>query len=238
MASTSVSPDIFARKQDRVLERREKRVEYVQYREEKCIAPLWRVGRVILGRYPVPDERRQAYAEAILTINQAYFDARAYEDRTEGRYHKFDDESERRVREVTAEGMSDAVTHLRTLADAHDQIQEALPDDERDTLEPRLFLASKRVLAGGWFPTLETYYQALDPGEYIAEGIERRKRRIQGEGRRPGVRDLIQGPLFTALNDDDLDTIKDFDWRSPGKPARFVNYLERDFWFMIQGMNR
>lgn len=238
MVSTSASPDIFTRKQDRVLERREKRVEFVQYREEKCIVPLWKAGRAVLGGFPVPDEQRRAYAQAVLTINEAYFEARGYENRIEGRYHKFDDESERRVREVTADGLSETIGHLRTLGDAHDAVQEALPEAERSTLEPRLYLASKKVLTGGWFPTLETYYQALDPGEYIAEGIERRKRRIEGEGRRPGVRDLLHGPLFQALTSDDLDTIKDFDWRAPGKPSRLVNYLEGDFSFMIQGLKR
>jgi hypothetical protein len=236
--STSATPDIFARRPDLVLERREKRVEYVQYRDEKCIAPLWKVGRVILGGFPVPDDQRRAYVEAVLTINKSYFEARGYEDRIEGRYHKFDDESERRVREVTADGLSESVTNLRALGNAHEALREALPDEERDELEPRLFLAGKRVLAGGWFPTLETYYQALDPGDYIAEGIERRKRRIEGEGRRPGVRDLLQGPLFKALTSDDLDTIKDFDWRAPGKPSRFVNYLEGEFSFMIQQSKR
>ena len=230
MAATTASPDIFGQGSGRVRERSEKRVRYVQYRDQKCIMPLWTAGRFV--RSALGDsEATAAYHRVVLDINEAYFDARSHEDHIEGRFYKFDEDAERRVRERTAEGYSDAVSDLRELVEIHQSVLDAVDEEE---VRSRLFGATSNVLAGGWFPTLSTYYHALDPGEKIAESVTRRKRRIEGEGRHPGVRDLLAGPLFEALNEDDLNEIKGIDWRSPGKPARFVNHLESEFGFIIK----
>lgn len=229
MAAMTASPDIFGQGPGRVREQSEKRVRYVQYRDQKCIASLWTAGRFV--RSALGDgEVTAAYQRVVLDINEAYFDARRHENHIEGRFFKFDEDAERRVRERTAEGYSDAISDLRALVEAHQSALDAV--DER--VEPRLFGATRNVLAGGWFPTLETYYHALDPGEKIAESVTRRERRIEGEGRHPGVRDLLAGPLFESLDEDDLNAIKGIDWRSPGKPVRFVTRLENEFEFAIK----
>lgn len=233
MASTTASPDVFGLGRDRIRERSEKRVRYVQYRDQKCIAPLWTAGRFVhsvLGE----GEVTTTYQQAVLAINRTYFEAREFEDRIEGRFFKFDEDAERRVREQTAEGYSDAISDLRTLVEAHQSALETADEE----IESRLFGATRNVLAGGWFPTLATYYHALDPGEKIAESVTRRERRIEGEGRHPGVRDLLAGPLFESLDEDDLDAIKGIDWRSPGKPARLVSQLEDNFEFAIKRRRR
>lgn len=234
VAPTTASLDIFRLGREDVLEQSEKRLEYVQFRKQRCITVLWQVGRFVLARLPVESDLREAYVEAVLSINEGYFEAREFEDRVEGRFHKFDEDAERRVRETAADGLSDAVVDLRAMVAAHENALDGLPADQREEVGPRLFGATKRVLGGGWMPTLLTYYHALDPGEYIAEGVERRNRRIHGEGRRPGVSDLLRGPLFEALTPDDLEAIKGIDWRAPGQPARFVNYIEEHFEFVIQ----
>ena len=231
MASTSASLGIFGQDRGLMREGGEKRVRYVQYRDQQCILPLWTAGRFV--RSALGDHEATAiYQQAVLDVNEAYFDARNHEDRIEGRFFKFDEDAERRVRERTAEGYSDAISDLRALVAAHRDALEAV--GPREGVESRLFGATRNVLAGGWFPTLETYFHALDPGEKIAESVTRRKRRIEGEGRHPGVRDLLAGPLFESLDEDDLDAIKGIDWRSPGKPVRFVNRLEDEFGFAIR----
>ncbi len=229
------------------------RHDFVRYDGERFLAVLSTAGQKILRTPLDADERKADYLKALVRLNEAYFAAREFEADAKGNFFKHDDAAERKFRFDVAQRFSDRVDDLRTFLAAHDALVAAATEDSsndsRDTADDgettgdqalartrrTLSACTDRSISEGWFPTVQSHYYALSPGELVAEGRERRKQRIEGTESSTGIAALLDKPHFEKLSWRDLRRIRDLNRESPGPDPRVWKRLQKEYtWFLAR----
>ena len=219
------------------------RQDYLRYNGEKFLHSLATSGQWVVDAPVDADEAKTAYLKALVELNAAYFDARAYEASAKGNFFKHDETAERRFRLTTAERLTGAIGELRTFLDAHDALASVVENvdsasETRTAREVRagLLARSDRVVANGWFPVVRAYFYGLTPGENISEGRERRKQRVVGSETLPGLDELLEKFTFEKLTDRDLRRVRALNRSSPGPDTGTWRRLtDRYAWFVERG---
>ncbi|WP_158056932.1 hypothetical protein [Halorussus halophilus] len=222
------------------------RQDYLRYNGERFLQSLATAGQWVADTPIDADEAKTAYLKALVTLNDAYFEARQYEDSAKGNFFKHDETAERRFRITTAERLTDAIENLRTLFSAHDALLSAIEnanetaaDSIGSELRTSLLAHTDQAIAAGWFPTVRAYFYSLTPGENISEGRERRKQRVVGSETLPGLDELLGKFTFEKLTDRDMRRIRTTNQSSPGPDTGTWQRLkERYAWLVERGALR
>ncbi|WP_227354561.1 hypothetical protein [Haladaptatus salinisoli] len=250
----------FLRESRELIERGDGRYKFLQHRDERCLSALVAAGRGVVAVRGVPSADKAAYLDALGEINDHYFEARAFERDVRGKFYRYDEEAERRFRSAVAERLSRSVEQLRRLLSAHDALLEsadrvgvtsasgdgAAKTVDRDGSEASgrtvsrkrgttLARQTNRAVRGGWYPVVEAYDHALDPGERIAEGKRRRRQRLYGQQSVPGVVQLLDTPLFERVAGDDLARLRELDRFAPADAHKIAHRLrDRHRWLLAE----
>ncbi|MFC7080525.1 hypothetical protein [Halorussus caseinilyticus] len=180
------------------------RHDHLRYNGERFLEALSVAGQKVVRLPFATDEAKRRYLKTLVGLNESYVAARAYEDDSKGKYLKHDENAEQLFRVQTAERLSDRVDELHAVFSAHDALVEsAVERAERSEGKPGpgrvrtiLLACTDRAISGGWYPTVESYYHSLSPGELVAEDRERRKQRIKGTEDSRGIEELLGKPHF------------------------------------------
>ncbi|UPV73725.1 hypothetical protein M0R89_14405 [Halorussus limi] len=221
------------------------RYDYLRLDGERFLEALATAGQRVVGLPVEADDQKSAYLKSLVTLNGNYFAAREYEADAKGKYLKHDERAERRFRIKTAERLSDLVDDLHTVLSAHDALVDAAVEhvdrtesgedrqQKRSAARSTLLACTNDAVSGGWYPTVESYYYSLSPGELVAEDRERRKQRIEGTEESRGIRELLGKPHFHRLGKRDLRRIRHVNRESPGADPRvWKRLLEEHDWYV------
>ena len=233
----------------RLVEDNDGREDYVRFEGEKFLQALSKAGQHVVNAPFDADGQKAEYLKILIQLNERYFEAREFETEAKGKFYKHDEMSERRLRVVVSERLTDSVDDLRALLSAHDALvaaaveyAESAGPDQRQTPEAirsRLLACTDQALTGGWFTTVDAYYYSLSPGEIISEGRERRKQRIEGTESSRGIRELLGKFAFRKLSERDLNRIRELNVRSPGPDAEVWKRLQRRYsWYISYDVGR
>lgn len=230
-----------------LVEENDGRHDLVRYDGERFLAALSVAGQKIVNAPFEAEDEKAEYLKALVRLNRNYFEAREYEADAKGKYYKHDRRSERRFRIQTAERFSDLVEDLRAVLSANDALAQAAAEhvertqsgeDRKQALSvvrSTLLACTDRAISGGWYPTVESYYYSLSPGELVAEDRERRKQRIEGTEESRGIRELLGKPHFEQLTERDLRRIREVNRKSPGSDAKVWKRLHEDYsWYLTR----
>jgi hypothetical protein len=161
----------------KLVEKQDERQPYVQYKDEKFVKALFQVAKKLIDAPVITAQHKEPYIEATETINAHYFAAQELNATTEGQFHKYDAAAEEQLRETVAEEVSRCVTDLRALIDAHATVVEAASirlakhydaqtyETRSATFERTIATCTIRAVCDGWFPTLQSSFFSLHPGE-------------------------------------------------------------------------
>lgn len=221
---------------------------YVQYKDEKFVKSLFYVAKKLIDAPVISARHKELYIDAIEAINAHYFAAYDLNETTEGQFHKYDASAEEHLRETVAEEVSRCVTDLRALIDAHATVVEAattrLATQHRDsdtqqersaTFERTIATCTIRAVRDGWFPTVESYYFCLHPGERAAEGRERREQRLYGTEETQGVATLLAQPDLDQVTTHDITRLKQIDTHSQVNGHPVILKLQTQYDWTIRG---
>jgi hypothetical protein len=221
-----------------LIERNDGRQDYLLHDGDKYLLNLSEVGSGIVSVPGIPDEQIEAYVTALDAINGQYFDAREFEERVRGKFHRYDEEAERNLRSAVAEGASDTVGSLHDLLSAYETICDTIRssdsvDGDRERLSRAVDTYTNRAIRQGWYPVVKSHDHALNPGERIAEGKTRKRHRLYGESDMPGVSQLLDTALFDQVTRDDLSTVRTLDAKAPDGGTRVSTRLvEHHRWLL------
>ncbi|GAA5041636.1 hypothetical protein ACFFQF_01180 [Haladaptatus pallidirubidus] len=88
------------------------------------------------------------------------------------------------------------------------------------------------AVRGGWYPVIQSYDRSLNPGERIAEGNRRRRQRLFGQQDIPGVKQLLDTPLFEQITDDDIVRLRELDRFVPTEGRIVTRLNNRQPWLL------
>lgn len=232
----------------KLVEHQDGRHPYVQYKDEKFVKALLHVATKLTDAPVISAQHKELYVDAIEAINTHYFAAYELNETTEGQFHKYDTDAEEHLRETVAEEVSRCVTDLRALIDAHATVVEAattrLATQHRDpqtqpersaTFERTIATCTIRAVRDGWFPTVESYYFSLHPGERAAEGRERRDQRLYGTEETQGVAALLAQPDLDQVTTQDITRLQQIDRRSQVNGHPVIHKLQTQYDWTVQG---
>ncbi|WP_458209046.1 hypothetical protein [Haladaptatus sp. NG-SE-30] len=140
----------FLRGSRELIERSDGRYKFFQCRDERCLSALV-TGRGISRIEAIPPEAKVVYLEVLGELNDQYFEARAFERDVRGKFYRYDEEAERRLRSKITEELSRSVEQLRRLLSAQDDLLEAMATAEtKDSADTKSTTTSGHGVRGGY----------------------------------------------------------------------------------------
>lgn len=207
---------------------------------------LFQVAKKLIDAPIITTQHKELYIDAIEDINANYFAAQEAKTATQGQFHRYNPSAEEQFRKTVADRISYCITELRALFDAHITVIEAAAtqldkrhldtQEQRDisnTFEQTIANCTMRTVSDGWFPTFESYYFSLNPGERAAEGRERRDQRLYGTEETQGVADRLANPEMKQLTQEDLTKLKQINTKSTVNGHPVIHKLETKYDWVI-----
>lgn len=230
----------------KLVERQDDRQTYLQYDDEKFVKALFQVARKIIDAPILADRYKESYIDVIEDINANYFGAQEVNAATQGQFHKYDATAEDQLRETIVKGVSHCSVELRSLLDAHTTVVETTtteisnqypdPQEQRkvsNTFEQTIATCTMKAVCDGWFPTLQSYYFSLNPGERVAEGRERREQRLYGTEETEGVADRLAESGSKQITHQDVEELKRINKCGDGNGHPVIRKLLIDYDWVI-----
>ena len=230
----------------KLVERQDDRQTYLQYDDEKFVKALFQVARKLIDAPILADRYKELYIDAIENINAHYFGAQEVNAATRGQFYKHDETAEDQLREAVVKGVSQCNIELRSLLDAHTTVIETTttgiskqypnPQEQRrvsNAFEQTIATCTMKAVCEGWFPTLQSYYFSLNPGERVAEGRERREQRLYGTEETKGVTQRLAESGSKLITHRDVEELKRINSESNVNGHPVIQKLQTEYDWVV-----